>query len=263
MQIKISTSIGDFPVFSAIEDSFKAAKEANVDGLELIIGFKSRWHFEKMIQLSKKYDLPITSLHQPYWSGLGIAYDEGFVKLAVRYGIKNIVFHPLCFTSILSRKMTKYFRYLSSLQKKYGITVMLENMPYSESFFSLDHWVLHKDTASLDAVLKVVAEYNFKINYDVSHTELTHPQMNAEFTKIFSRIGNIHLSSFQNGKQHMPLTRGTFDTKGFITYLIKNHYKGLLTFEIFYPKQFPLYAFDYTEIAKSVALIKTLSYKSS
>lgn len=261
MQIKISTSIGDFPVFSRIEEAFLSAKAAGVDGVELIIGFSSRWNFAKMMRLSKKYALPITSLHQPYWSGLGIAYDEGFVQQAVAYGITNIVFHPLCFQTMFSKKMTNYFRFLSSLQKKYGITVMLENMPYSDRIFSLDHVVLKKDTSYLHTILAIAQQYDFHITYDVSHTAFTHPQKEKEFVKIFPKVGNIHLSSFQNGKQHMPLTMGEFDTKGFITYLLKNKYKGLLTFEIFYPNQFAFFKYDSVEIARSVAFIRSLSDK--
>jgi len=261
MQVYVSTSIGDFPVFSRIEHSFKKAKEARVDGVEIIMGFKSRWNFDAIVTLSQKYSLPITTVHQPYWSGLGIFYDETFVAQVAKYSIKDIVFHPLCFTSIFSEKMKNYFKYLSYLQQKYKIKVLLENMTYNKTKLSLDHWVTHKDTSSLYNIFTIAKKYNFNMTYDTSHTKLIHPQKDIIFEKLFSRIGNIHLSSFHNSREHLPLTLGEFDTNKFVRYLIKKNYKGKITFEIFYPKIFPLFQYNYEEIAKSVDMIKSLSDK--
>src|SRR5579871_2281302 len=262
MYLHISTSIGDFPVFSDIEDSFRKAKSTGVDGVELVMGFKSRWHFAKVLASSQKYKLPITSVHQPYWSGLDIAYDEGFVAMVAEAGIKHIVFHPLCFQSMYSKRMKHYFSFLSRMQTTYGVSVMLENMTYEKNILSLDHWVVHKNTSKLEIILSIAQQYHFLCNYDVSHTKWVRPHEHEEFKKIFPLIGNIHMSSFTHKQQHMPLTMGDFDTKTFIQFLSKNGYKGLLTFEIFYPQQFPLRKFDWEEIKKSVEIIRSISGKS-
>src|SRR5882762_11215173 len=107
--MQISASITDFPVFSRMETFFRKYKEAGCDGVEIVIGFKQRWCYDYIWHLSQKYNLPITSIHQPPWSGLGISFDETFIREAVRRGVTQFVFHTLTFPRLDSDSMTSYF----------------------------------------------------------------------------------------------------------------------------------------------------------
>src|SRR5258706_231998 len=58
--MKVSASITDFPLHTSIETFFRELKNCGADGVELVLGAKSVWSFEKIKMLSKKYDLLIT-----------------------------------------------------------------------------------------------------------------------------------------------------------------------------------------------------------
>lgn len=56
--LKISSSITDFaPLFLDLEYLFKGLKATGIDGVELVIGIKSRWSVDRIKHLSQKYNL--------------------------------------------------------------------------------------------------------------------------------------------------------------------------------------------------------------
>lgn len=255
--MKIHASITDFPVFSQTETFFKNFKAAGVEGLELVLGIKSRFEYARFSYLSEKYDLPIRSIHQPPWSGAGLYFDESFVRFAKKLGVRHIVFHPLALHGFESRAMKQYFEKLARLQEKYDICVMLENMPkdlvYARLHDNSPEHLLHH----LEKIQKIADTYGFLITYDVSHAEIVHPQKEKIFQEIFPKIGNIHASSFHRGKHHLPFTMGEFDMPAFVAYLAKRNYQGLFTMEIYYPKLgLVMNRFDFRAIADSVGAVK-------
>lgn len=267
--MNVNASITDFPVFSQVETFFKKFKEAGVDGLELVLGVKSRFEYARIAYLSEKYDLPIKSIHQPMWSGVGLYFDESFAPFAKKLGVRHIVFHPLTFCSFDSRLMKKYFIRLAYLQEKYDICVMLENMnvhdfPYRKLFDTSPDANLHH----MQRLNAIADEYGFLLTYDVSHAEIINPAKTEIFSTIFSKIGNIHISSFSLRKDkksmihHLPLTMGDFDVEDFVKCLQKKKYQGLLTMEIYYPKlKLIMNRYDFTAIANSVRVIKEAADK--
>lgn len=260
--MKVHASITDFPVFSQLETFFKEFKAAGVDGLELVIGVKSRFEFARILYLSEKYDLPIASVHQPAWSGIGVYFDEAFVEFAKKLGTRRIVFHPLAFHSFTSPAGIAYLERLAHLQETHDITVMLENMPkdmvYQRLHDSTPEHILHH----LETVGEIADTYGFLLTYDVSHAELTHPQNTDIFPKLLPKIGNIHASSFIPGKHHLPLNTGTLDTVGFVQFLQQKKYNGLFTLEVYYPKlELLMNRYDFTAIAQSVKVVKKAADK--
>lgn len=260
--MKVNASITDFPFFSQLETFFKKFKEANVDGLEIVLGLKSRFEFARVSYLSEKYDLPIVSVHQPAWSGLGLFFDESFVQVAKKLGTKSIVFHPLTFCSFESNAMKHYLHKLSFLQEKYNITVMLENMPKDYAYKKLHDSTPDHNLHHLEKLSEIVDIYGFLMTYDVSHAEINKPQETNLFPSLLPKIGNIHASSFINGKHHLGLTMGDFDTEGFVKFLEKKKYKGLFTLEVNNPTENLLKnRYNFSAISQSVALVKKISDK--
>lgn len=90
---------------------------------------------------------------------------------------------------------------------------------------------------------------------DTSHVFVTDPQNQEWFDEVYPLIKNVHLSSFKDNRDHLPLDMGNFDTIGFITELKKRQYKGLITLEICYPKKISLRDFDFEAIKRSIDLI--------
>ncbi len=233
---KIHASITDFPVFSTLETFFREFRKADVDGVELVLGAKSRWNGKQVRNLSKEYQLPIGSVHQPAWSGVGLYFDERFVEFALSAGTNKIVCHPLAFHTFESRAMGKYFEKLAKLQEKYGVHVMLENMPNDIAYYKLHQFTKDPMRSHMQKISDIADEYGFLTTYDVSHTEYKKPQDEKVFQDVLPKLGNIHLSSFRQNKHHLPLNMGFLDSEGFLKYLFQKKYKGLVTLEVFYPR---------------------------
>ncbi|HSW96262.1 MAG TPA: sugar phosphate isomerase/epimerase [Candidatus Saccharimonadales bacterium] len=261
MKVKISASITDFPLQTSIKEFFKKFKEAGVDSVELVIGAKTL-SVPHMFTLAQKYHLPITSFHQSPWSGLGFFFDEQFILKIKKYGVNTFTFHPLPFLSFDSEKMKKYFNKLSEMQKKYDITICLENMRNEPIYKKLHIAPYETMTKHLEKMYAVATHYDLSLTYDVSHTRFTHPQKHDVFKKMLPKIKNIHLSSFSGDQEHLPLDKGDFDARGFLLYLEKENYEGLITFEINYSLSKRLFTlYDFSEITRSVSVIKSLSDK--
>ncbi len=262
-KFKLNVSITDFaPLFGNLEYLFKGLKETGVDGLEIVLGIKSRWSENYLLNLSKKYNLEINTFHQSMWSGGGLYLDEGMFRLAKKINVKGITIHPLVFRSLNSNATEKYFKKLSLWQKKYGIKLFLENMPsrFGGAFEFLNNfYTFTKDVGDLGEIYKKAQEYGFLITFDSTHFDNYKPHENKEFKEIFSKIGNIHLSSFEGKIEHLPLNKGKFDSKGFFNYLDKNNYKGIITFEIYYPSVISL-GYDFKPIKESVEVVRKLGY---
>ncbi|SRR5258706_1973899 len=259
--MKVSASITDFPLHTSIETFFRELKNCGADGVELVLGAKSVWSFEKIKMLSKKYDLPITSLHQSPWSGLGFFFEREFIKAIAVLEVKNIVFHPLAFASFNSTSMEKYFKKLDRLQSEFGIKVMLENMQNVSVYRKLYNSA-PDESKHIEAVYDIAQKYNFLITFDTTHANFISPQEEIIFQKIYPKIGNIHLSSFGPKMEHLPLDEGVFDAKGFIKYLMQQNYGGLLTLEInyFLLERF-VRPYDFMAIKKSIEIIRAVADK--
>lgn len=262
--MKIHASITDFPILSQPETFFKKFKEAGVDGIELVLGVKSRWELSRILYLSEKYDLPIGSVHQPPWSGIGLYFDESFVEFAKKLGVKRIVFHPLAFRSWESNDTKIYLEKLARLQEKHDVTVMLENMPNDFAYNKLHDGTKEHMLHHLETVNSICDTYGFLMTYDVSHTEFAHPFNEKIFAKLFPKIGNIHASSFVHGHHHLPFGMGNFAAEEFMQKLVEKKYKGLFTFEVYYPKlNLIRNRYDFAAIAQSVAKAKKVIGKLS
>ncbi len=257
-RLQVYCSINDFaPLFYDLEYIFSRLKEVGIDGVEMLVGVKSRWSPKKIINLSHKYDLPVASIHQPFWSVLGIFEDIGFVDFAASIGVKNIVFHPLPRISFSSFKMRSYLEKISMLQAERGMCFMLENMPFSYNIPALKHFFpLSNETADIEKIFDITKAYNLSMALDTDHLRIRRPHLEQWYSKIFPRIRNIHLSSFAEGKKHLPLHLGDFDSHSFVDDLCMRGYSGNITLEISYPRLIQPFSLDFESIRKSVKIIR-------
>lgn len=257
--MNVSVSISDLPLLQNLDYLFSGLKLAGADGLEIVTGVKSRWSWKRLEELTKEFDLPVTSAHQPPWSAINLYFDERYIKHAVNIGIRNFVYHPLPKYSFSDEKMKLYAQRLSELKQRYNVNIMLENMPstYRRSFAS-QVMPLHPDTIQPEKFVQFLDTYDLNFNLDISHAFLPEPQKTKWFDDLFPRLKNIHLSSFRKDRDHLPLYLGEFKMKEFIKELQKRNYKGLITLEIFYPRMLRVNAYDFDAIKRSIALIKEM-----
>ncbi len=258
--MQISNSVTDFaPFFGNLEYLFKGLQNTGIDGIELVIGFKSRWSSKKVRYLSQKYDLPIRSIHQPMWSGTGWLLDEGFLDLAKEFGTKRVVFHPLSGPSFQDKRMQEYLKRLSTLQQEKGVEICLENLPEAYKPNILNRvFSIAKETRDVEALFDVTEKFGLKMTLDIDHLKLPAPHKEPWFQKILPRVGDIHLSSFAKGRDHLPLFMGDFQAKEFLQALKENNYQGLLTLELQYPALLDWFGYEFASVKQSVALVKSV-----
>ena len=255
--MNVNVSVSDFsPLLRRTDYLFKGLKDTGVDGIELWIGVKSRWTPAHYMRLSKKYSLPIVSVHQPLWAMTGLYFDEGFFRTAQQLGVGYITCHPLPGRYLAEVQMYEYFARLARLQQQTGIQALIENMPQENRSKLLNLIApLEGKAAPVLDVYKYAAHHGLDLTLDTDHVHVAKPQDEPWFDEVFPAIKNIHLSSFAGDERHQPLDTGALDTTGFVQRLKEKHYKGLITLEVSAPKGVTLWHYDFDCIRRSVALV--------
>lgn len=255
---KLSFSIADIPLGIGIEEYFLLANNLKVDGLEVVVGWKTRFQLKKLARLSKRYDVPILSVHQPAWAVAGYFRDEGAFKFAQKF---NSVFvaHPIVGQHITSEKSKAYYKWLVEMGKKYEISdILIENMTNTYQLMPLFHYVSkkHHDSATdveyFDSICK---RYGFGFTLDISHLMESIPQEAEGFSELLPFLRNIHLSDFTEKKEHMGLGDGVLNYDSFLSYLKKISYQGIINLELC-PRVLNAREKYYRDIAKSVAIVR-------
>lgn len=254
----ITVSIGDFsPLLRGPRFLFEGLQGTGVDGVELWVGVKSRWSVKRFQKLSKQYGIPIISLHQPLWAMTGVYFDEGFFTLAQKLKVKHITCHPLPGVSLNDKRMHRYFERLSAVQARIGIPILIENLPQTYR-----NGLLHRffppaqDTSDAHAVSEAARQFGLGITLDTDHVHLPDPHNQPWFASILPRVGNIHLSSFEGERRHLPPYMGVLEAKEFIRYLQTQDYARALTLEIGWPKSITLRNYDFQAVARSVDFLR-------
>lgn len=263
--MKVLISIGDFsPLLRRPDYLFRGLQSTGADGVELWIGVKSRWRARYYRQLSRQYNVPIVSVHQPLWAMTGWYFDEGFFKVAQTLGVTYITCHPLPNTALQSEKMQQYFKRLATIQQRTGLRILIENMPkeYQNKLLSKTA-SLSGQTADTQAICHTAAAHGLGVTLDTDHAHVAQPHNETWFNEVFPAIQNIHLSSFDGDRRHQPLDTGTLDVAGFIKTLQKKHYDGLITLEVNAPKSITLFTYKFDTLERSVRLARPLSSSPS
>src|SRR3989338_10198802 len=83
---KISVSVADLPINISPERLFAVGKKLGIDGVEVVLGYKSFPPHIKLVKLSQKFGVPILSLHQPqsFFKHL-VSDDEMLLSIAVDF----------------------------------------------------------------------------------------------------------------------------------------------------------------------------------
>lgn len=254
---RLTFSVADIPLGIALEEYFLLANNLQVDGLEVVVGWKTRFQLRKLARLSKRYNVPILSIHQPAWSVAGFWQDEKAFYFAKKFNSVYVA-HPLVNTHINSPKSKAYYKWLSEMKKKYEIEILIENMTNIYQLMPLLHYVSkkHHDSATdveyFDTICK---KYGFGFTLDISHLMASEPQHAKGFGELWPYLKNIHLSDFTEKKEHMGLGDGLLNYESFLGYLKDKKYDGLINLELC-PRILNAREKYYKDIAKSVKIVR-------
>ena len=180
-------------------------------------------------------------------------YRWGF-EICKNYGGKHCVCHP--YESARpeaepeeNRKKAqecslRRVRLLNSEAKKYGITLLVENMPYANPLFSQEEFI---------KIFSAEEDLHFLI--DTGHAHMTNWDMQMTFEKLGSRILGFHLHD-NMGKMdsHLHIGEGSIDWEQFFAGCVKYTPQASLVCE-----------YDYgtiDEVLKSIEKIQELINKS-
>jgi len=216
-------AISDLPLNVSWQQCWKTAAKAGIDGIELMGGPRVWWNRRRINAWIDKYHLPVLSVHQPAWEGLNLIVVRANLQQAKKWA-NNYVIHP---PLLKSPDDGKYFQQLQTWSKKEAVTVMLENMPLEKMM----KWTkvlgqTEKKWTQLEAVAYECRKRNWQMVLDTSHLQMVEPD-ERRLNKILPLIGNIHISDWDDKRQHLGLGRGKMNLDKWLSWLKKNYHRQI------------------------------------
>ena len=171
------------------------------------------------------------------------------IKAASLLGAKNWVIHPLMpfgTSDIKSGDEDKtkkinleFLKNLSDFAGKYGVTVCLENMPFTEFSISTPEKILE----TVDAV----GERNVRICLDVGHANVFGLNISEEVYRIKDKLQVLHVHDNNFGiDSHLFPFFGTVDWNAFSKALKGINFGGVFSLETAPPLSMPTELFEKT-----------------
>ncbi len=230
-KVKVSVSVADLPINISLESLFAFGKKLGIDGIEVVLGYKSFPPQIRLVKLSQTYGVPILSLHQPQSFFKYLVTDDEMFLTASSLQVP-IVIHPLKSQAINSTAQKQYLRNLAKKSQKYRVKLLLENMSESSTLPLYRYQKADPSTVGISTIVKNARTYHFGVTLDTSHLKQSAPHKVPGFMKITPFIENIHLSDFTDKEQHLQLGSGVLQASDFLTFLKMHQYQGLITLEL-------------------------------
>lgn len=235
-QSPLKISLSDFVFYrlgllgNSLEQVFAFAKRAGFDGIELTESVTTRWLGSKRIRdISRHYDLPITSVHQSLMRMVLSTYGSvrRLMQRAEAVGAQCVVVH---IASVHKTFQPDYFQFVKQMEQQYNIRVAFEN---AMSQFKKIKTPAAEYTYDPIKFVEFAKREDISVTYDLGHMAGLQPNLIEVYESIKTRLANIHLQDFRAGYDHQPLGTGDLPLPQFLQHLVQNEYKGLITLEVF------------------------------
>lgn len=238
----------------SLDEAIAFAKKAGFDGIEYMLTLRDLlFGPSRVLQLSKQYNMPITSLHQPL---LLLIQTPSFffprmLSICKLFPDAKLANHHLS-AFMLRKPIAKAALKYKDMFETAGFTVAYESNP-GDGLFSVGRQYA-KPTYEPLAFQEFAWKYQLPMNLDVCHIASRDYDIVKFFSDNHKLIKLIHLSDFKNGKQHLPLQEGELPIKELLWEIKRTNWNGQITFEIFH---FP---HQETKQDKFAALKKSLTF---
>lgn len=211
---------------------FELAAQLGFDGIEVMVWSDSvTQNATKLIELSDKHQIPITSIHAPslvvsqnVWGVRPATKLEKSVELAEQVGADTVVVHPPF--AWQPRYALQFAEHVRMLSRATGITIAVENMyPWRRKKRDYLAYLPHWDPTDQD--------YD-ALTLDLSHAS-TACQSSLELAQTFgSRLRHIHLADGTGSTkdEHLVPGVGTQPCREVIEFLVASGWSGDLAVEI-------------------------------
>ena len=219
-QNRIAVSVADLPLNVSWEKCFATAAAGGADGIELMGGPRAWWNHHLK-------GLSVASVHQPAWEILGLFVSRLNLRQAAAWTDRYVIHPPL----IRGGNGKEYFYRIEAWAKQESVVVMLENMPPIRAKGWLD-WLGKTDVkwVQIETVADECRERDWRMTLDTSHWQSVRPD-EKRLSKILPVLSNIHISDWDQNKQHLCLGQGLMDVGAWMKW-IKENYQGQVTLEL-------------------------------
>lgn len=219
-----------------VESSFRLAKEAGYDGIEIMVtNDRATQRPESLLALSKKYDLPILSIHAPVlfltqfvWGSTQQKLERS-AELAAQVGASTVVVHPPFRWQ--GRYAKRFLDVVRTTTATYGVEIAVENMfTWKVLGRTMKIYAPGWDPTLMDADAMTL---------DFSHASLSGKDSLAFAMEMGSRLRHIHLcdgaGSVDEGKvfdSHLLPGTGTEPVAEVLAFLGSNNWSGSIVAEV-------------------------------
>ncbi len=231
---------------------FQIARELGLDGVEIICDPDRETHDEALLKaLVEKHGVPVMSLHSPFphrvlqrWQPGAVAYIRQTVKLAEKIGAAHVVAHlpeRIWFRRLrLGAKGLRLPRLsahgkaikqwidkggLRRLQEATPVKICIESLPRLIHLFPPE-WLIWWNT------LKEWGRVHEYLTLDTTHWATHGIDPLDAYNAGGKRIKHIHLSNYENGKQHQLPQFGELDLRVLLQQLTKDVFSGQIVVEL-------------------------------
>ncbi len=230
---KIILSTGSLYTYP-FEESFRVAKELGFDGIELLLDPSNLKFTPSNIQnLSKKYNIPILSIHSPFkLNGTGNYWNSiiSSSKFALNIKPQLLNVHPPKGIFFKSYKINKFKDYIKRCRRILnGINLTIENMPirFRNRIINYSKYAIPDP----DKLYLFSKKEGIHLTFDTTHLGTMGLDIVKYFKKLNDRILNIHISDYDKS-EHLELGKGNLPLSKLLKTLKSLDYDGLLTIEL-------------------------------
>lgn len=237
------------------EEMFQFAKNHGIKGLDYVSSIPNLFTSPEYISnLSKKYKVPITSIHQPPYL---IPYAPSFLFERMINLVKlfpNVDTYVIHLSSVLNlfQQDPKHILQLAKIAKRNNVILAVES---NTPFFILKYYP--RVTLEPDKFASFCINNNLKIALDTSHIAAMGGNIVEFYKQYYTHIQIIHLSDYKVGIEHLPLGVGNLPIDSLLNEMKKTHYSNKVYLEI---KKIPMARQrqdKLTILSKSIEIVRT------
>ena len=207
---------------------FSFAKQANYDGIELVLTKNNHdyWDEDYVLSLSKEFNIPVLSIKAPK-RGISEKVVDKIVSIALKLQTQNITFTP---PNYKDKNVSWYLKYLAKIKRDTHLSISIENVEPKFILFIIPEY---KD-ASLRQIKKITGDTAL----DISSIDKASGLDILKAQKILgSSLKNIYISDMYGPKKWLLPGQAWWGTsylplESFLMKLKASNYNWFITLEI-------------------------------
>ncbi len=200
-----------------------------LDGIELVVRRSTTYEdLTRVKEFLEAYNIKTCSVHQPLTTvySMSLRQVENLAAMAYYLNAPIIVIHLSAFGNSILKK--SFQEGLLDIEKKYKITICLENSPKDITvYFKRRYYDPRLFT-------RIVDKTPFGITFDTTHLGHAGGDILHFFEQNKHKIKNIHLSDYRSTVMSMHIVpgMGKLPLRDLLLKLQEEHYPGLVTIEV-------------------------------